>query len=123
LHGAAAAWLLLAMCLPACAAKQRIALDCIPKQVTVYVDRRAIEPGTREIELRTDEPHQVYLKAPGHEPRLVVLEPQTDANGRSVLHPPDVCVELVRIGVDRELSVEVEKPDAGPAPASEGQTP
>jgi len=115
--------LALAACLPACAAKQRIALDCVPRQVTVYVDRTAVEPGTREIRLRTDRPHQVYLKAPGHEPRLVVLEPHTDANGRTALHPPDVCVELVRIGVDRKLSVEAEQPDAEPAPASGSRTP
>jgi hypothetical protein len=123
LQRAAPAFLVLAACLLACASTQRIALDCVPRHVTVYVDREAVEPGTPAVLLRTDRPHQIYLKAPGHEPELVVLEPRTDADGRTTLDPPDVCVDLVRIGVDRKLSVEAEQPDAEPAPASGSHTP
>jgi len=100
----------------ACAAKQRIALDCVPERVTIYVDREALDAGTDTVELRIDEPHQIYVKGPGYEPQLIVLEPRVGEDGRTRLHPENVCVELVRVGVDRELTLEAEHDPEAPPP-------
>jgi hypothetical protein len=101
----------------ACAAKQRVPLDCVPDEVTVYVDQRALEEPPESLELRSDRPHKIYLKGPGYEPQLVVLEPRRDATGRTTLQPDRVCVELVPVGVDRQLRLEIEE-DGGAAPGA-----
>ena len=93
----------------ACAPKQRVPLDCIPEEVTIYVDQQALEARPESIELSTNRPHKIYLNGPGYEPRLIVLEPGEDQNGEPTLSPEQVCVELVRVGVDRELTLEVER--------------
>jgi hypothetical protein len=95
----------------ACAPKQKVVLDCVPEEVTVYVDGRALEQAPEQIELRADRPHKIYVKGPGHEPQLVVLEPRVDATGRQTLEPAEVCVEVVPIGLDRELTLEVDEED------------
>jgi hypothetical protein len=101
----------------ACAAKQRVPLDCVPDEVTVYVDQRALEAVPETLELRSDRPHKVYLKGPGYEPQLIVLEPRRDEGGRTTLHPDRICVELVPVGVDRQLTLEIEE-DGGAAPGA-----
>ena len=101
----------------ACAAKQRVPLDCVPDEVTVYVDQRALEELPETLELRSDRPHKIYLKGPGYEPQLVVLEPRRDAAGRTTLHPDRICVELVPVGVDRQLTLEIEE-DGGASPGA-----
>ena len=89
-----------------CAAKQRIPLDCVTEEVVIYVDGKVLAENPDALELRADEPHKVFFKRPGHEPELVVLESTLDADGRARLEPADVCVELVPIGVERELTIE-----------------
>ncbi len=93
----------------ACAAKQRVPLDCVPEEVTVFVDQRVLEELPEALELRSDRPHKIFLKRPGYEPQLIVLEPRRGEGGRSTLHPDRICVELVRIGVDRQLRLEIEE--------------
>ena len=82
----------------------------MPHEVQVYVDGRLLEGS--ETSLSTDEPHKIYAKAPGYQPRLVVLEPQVDEHGRAGFDEDDLCVELVPIGMDRQLDVDVDRGDA-----------
>jgi len=95
-----------------CAAKQRIPLDCVTEEVVVYVDGQLLEEHPDALELRADEPHKIYFKRPGHEPELVVLDTATGDDGRPRLSPDNVCVELVPIGVERELTIEAEDGDS-----------
>ena len=97
-----------------CASTQSVQIRCVPREVKVYVDGQLLE-GDRA-ELRTDRPHKIYAKGPGYQPRLVVLEPQVDERGRSEFRDEDLCIEVVPVGMDRELEVDVERGDAD-APA------
>jgi hypothetical protein len=115
----AAAIALGALC--ACAPKQRIPLEaCVSEEMVVYVDGRLLEKGPAGLELRSDEPHKLYIKRPGEPPHLVVLETTVDGEGRARLEPADPCREIVARGLDRELTIEVEddgRASPGPAPA------
>jgi hypothetical protein len=94
----------------ACAAKQRVPLDCVPEEVTVFVDQQVLEELPKSLELRSDQPHKIFLKRPGYEPQLIVLEPRRGESGKTTLHPDRICVELVPVGVDRQLTLEIEEP-------------
>ena len=96
----------------ACASSQSVRIRCVPREVNVYVDGRLLEGD--ETSLRTDQPHKIYVKGPGYQSRLVVLEPQVDERGRSAFRDEDLCIEVVPIGMNRELEVDVErgKPEA-----------
>lgn len=103
-----ARWLLAAAALAiGCASTQTIPLDCMSEEMVIYVDGRMLEEHGA-LELRADEPHKLYFKHPGHEPQLIVLEPREGMDGGYVLEPANVCVELRAVGLDRELTVEVE---------------
>lgn len=106
---AALAGLLLGGLGAGCASTQEVRIDCVPEQVRVYVDGRLLEDSTDRVELRSDEPHKIFAKGPGYEPRLVVLEPRADADGRPTLGEGDVCMQLVPVGMGRELEIDVEK--------------
>jgi len=106
--------LLLACALAAgCASStQQVRIACVPEEVSVYVDGRLLEEGDGDVVvLRTDEPHKIFVKGAGFEPRLVVLEPSVDAEGRETLGPVELCIEVVPIGMERQLELEVE-PDS-----------
>ncbi|HXK25078.1 MAG TPA: hypothetical protein VMS55_20585 [Myxococcota bacterium] len=104
-----------------CAAKQRVPLDaCVTDKVVVYVDDRLLEADPASLELATDVPHKVYIKRPGEKPVLVVLEPTQDGEGRPRLEPADPCKEVVAVGLDRKLTIEV---DDGPAGDSQPAKP
>ncbi len=92
----------------ACAHKQTIPLDCVPKDVTIYVDKKALDQVPEELELRVDEPHTLYFKREGYEPAMVVLEPKENETGPG-LAPADVCVELHFVERSREVQIEVER--------------
>jgi len=113
----AAVGTMIALCF-ACAARQRVPLDCVPEEVTIYVDQKLLEERPDAIELSTDRPHKIYLKGPGYEPVLIVLEPGKDQSGRPTLSPEQVCVKLVKVGVDRKLTLEVENEDAAKSDGS-----
>ena len=91
-----------------CASKQRIPLECVPKDVTIYVDKKQLDSVPDELELRTDEPHTLFFKRKGYESKLVVLDSQ-DTDVGPVLSPMDVCVELHFIEQSRNVQFEVEK--------------
>ena len=48
-----AAILLLVLTLVACAPKQKIQLDCVPKEVTIYVDKEPLPDVPDSIDLHT----------------------------------------------------------------------
>jgi hypothetical protein len=100
------------LCAAGCASSQSVRIRCVPREVNVYVDGRLLEGD--ETSLRTDQPHKIYVKGPGYQSRLVVLEPQVDERGRSAFRDEDLCIEVVPIGMNRELEVDVErgKPEA-----------
>ena len=104
--GAALAALLTALAAAGCASTQTVRIACVPQKVSVYVDGRLLDGN--EAALRTDRPHKIYAKGPGFEPRLVVIEPEVGADGRPVFRDGEVCMEVVPIGMTRELEVEVE---------------
>jgi hypothetical protein len=98
-----------------CASTQGVRIACAPREVEIYVDGRLLEGTDDEIFLRTDEPHKIFVKAPGYEPLLVVLEPEVDAEG----HPRfanELCIKPVAVGVGRSLELEVE---GGEVPSEE----
>ena len=107
--------LLAVLCAAACASTQSVRISCVPREVKVYVDGRLLEGN--EASLRTDRPHKIYVKGPGYQSRLVVLEPQVDERGRSAFRDEDLCVEVVPIGMNRELEVDVERGGAPEVPA------
>lgn len=97
---------------------QRVSIRCVPEEVKVYVDGRLLEDDAAEgVVLRTDQPHKIYVKGPGYEPRLVVLEPSVDAEGRETLGPDELCIEVVPVGVHREIELEMEHDVVEEAPA------
>ncbi len=105
----------------ACAPKQRIPLDaCVTEQVIVFVDGRLLEHAPDSVELRSDEPHKLYFKRPGEPPHLVVLEAGSDDEGRPRLLPADPCRELLAVGLDRELTIEVDDHSAAPPRPAQG---
>jgi hypothetical protein len=97
----------------ACAAKQRVPLDCLPAEVVVYVDGERLAETPDALELSADEPHVVMFRGEGYASEMVVLEAETDADGRSKLSPESLCVRLSPIGMDRRLDLtpEEEPPD------------
>jgi hypothetical protein len=93
-----------------CVTTQKMRISCVPREVVVYVDGRQIEGD--EVALRTDRAHKIYAKGPGYQPRLVVVEPEVDENGRAAFRDDELCVRLVPVGMGRELEVEVDPGDA-----------
>ena len=85
--------LLLLLVSGACAPKQKIQLDCIPKQVTIYVDKEPLPSVPDSIDLRADQPHILFFKGGGYESAMVVLDSEETADGPA-LTPRDVCLEL-----------------------------
>jgi hypothetical protein len=90
-----------------CASKQRVALDCVPHEVSVYVDGRKLEKTPESIELRKDEAHTVFFKGGGYPPQMVVLRSE-DVNGEARLLPADICNEAVFVETRPEVQIEVE---------------
>ncbi len=92
-----------------CAHKQRVPLDCVPEQVTVYVDGRALEETPEALELAANRPHTVMFRRPGYRPQMVVLRSGTGDDGGPALAPAQLCVELVPVAMNRDLVLEVEE--------------
>jgi hypothetical protein len=92
----------------ACAHKQTIQLDCVPKDVTIYLDKVPLDRVPDSIALRTDQPHVLFFKGEGYEPTMVVLELEETADGPA-LSPRDLCFELNLSKRKRELEIEIEE--------------
>lgn len=98
---------LVALFSPSCATKQTIPLDCVPKDVTIYVDKKPLDSVPNEIELRTDRPHTLFFRGEGYDPAMVVLDSVSGEHGPA-LAPSDVCVELHFVKRAQELEIEIE---------------
>jgi hypothetical protein len=96
------------LALGACAHKQTIQLDCVPKDVTIYLDRVPLDSVPDSIDLRTDRPHVLFFKGEGYEPMMVVLDTEETADGPA-LSPRDLCFDLNLAKRQRELEIEIEE--------------
>jgi len=92
----------------ACAHKQMILLDCIPKDVTIYLDKVRLDRVPDSISLRTDQPHVLFFKGEGYEPMMVVLDTEETADGPA-LFPEDLCFDLNLAKRKRDLEIEIEE--------------
>jgi hypothetical protein len=99
--------LLLVLVSGACATTQKFHLDCVPKEVTIYVDRDPLPDVPDSIDLRADQSHVLFFKGGGYQPAMVVLHSEEGADGPA-LSPRDVCTELNLVERSRELEIEVE---------------
>lgn len=92
----------------ACAHTQTIRLDCVPKDVTIYLDKVPLDRVPDSIDLRTDQPHVLFFKGEGYEPLMVVLDTEETADGPA-LSPRDLCFDLNLVKRKRELEIEIEE--------------
>lgn len=99
----------------ACAPKQRIALDCVPEEVVIYVDGERLETQPSGLTMRSDMPHTLYFKGPGLVPELIVLNSE-EVDGKATLSPSEVCVKPRYVQMGRELEMEI---DPGVSSAAE----
>ncbi len=104
----ASAVVLLVLGAGACAPKQKIHLDCVPQDVTIYVDRDPLPDVPDSIDLRADQSHVLFFKGGGYKPAMVVLDSEEGADGPA-LSPRDICVELNLVERSRELQIEIER--------------
>ena len=91
----------------ACAHKQTIRLDCVPKDVTIYLDKVPLDQVPDAVALRADRPHVLFFKGEGYEPTMVVLDVEDTPDGPA-LSPGDLCFELNLAKRKRELEIEIE---------------
>jgi hypothetical protein len=91
--------------LPACTPKQKIALDCVPRDVVVYVDGRRLDELPEDIKLRSDEHHKLYFKGGGFENQLVVLRTE-QVEGKHRLSPADLCAQARFVEMRPDVKVE-----------------
>jgi len=103
----------------ACAPKQKIALDCVPEEVVIYVDGERLEKLPSDLTMRSDQPHTLYFKGPGLVPELVVLNSE-EVDGKATLSPSEVCVKPRYVQVGRELEMEID-PDVSSAAERGGE--
>ena len=99
-----------------CATRQRIPIDCVPENVTVYLDGEALEEVPTAVELDPKRPHTLYFKGDEIVPELVVFE-TTDVDGVARLSPEEVCVHPRVARARRVLRVEI---DPGAAAGASG---
>jgi hypothetical protein len=92
----------------ACAHKQTIRLDCVPKDVTIYLDKVPLDHVPDSVALRTDQPHVLFFKGEGYEPMMVVLDTEETADGPA-LFPRDLCFDLNLAKRKRDLEIEIEE--------------
>ena len=105
--------------LGACAAKQRVTLDCLPEGVTVFVDGRRLENTQDGVELESDRPHTVLFRAPGYRPRMVVIDTDHTSDGAPLLHPTHVCADLLARAPRMKRHLDLEVDDQPPAKSGE----
>jgi hypothetical protein len=108
----------------ACAHTQTFQIDCIPRDVTIFLDGKPLDRATGDItvfvdgapvdrasdsiELRTDQPHVLFIKGEGYLPAMVVLDIEETEDGPA-LSPRDLCIGLNLAKRSRKLEIEVEE--------------
>jgi hypothetical protein len=98
-----------------CATSQRVSLECVPRDVLVYVDGRLLEGVPKAVKLAKDEPHTVFLKGSRYQAQMVVFESR-ERDGGPVLEPVDLCSGVAFVEVTPEVTIEVE-PETPQAPS------
>jgi hypothetical protein len=98
----------LLLAISGCAHTQTFQLDCVPRGVTVYLDKAPLDGTPESIDLRTDRPHVLFFKGEGYESMMVVLETEETPDGPA-LSPRDVCSEFNLVKRSRKLEIEVEE--------------
>jgi hypothetical protein len=83
-----------------------VRLDCVPKDITIYLDKVPLKSVPDYVKLRTDEPHVFFFKGEGYEPTMVVLDVDETDDGPA-LTPRDVCTELNIIRRSRDLDLDI----------------
>jgi hypothetical protein len=99
--------LMIATAFLGCAAKQRIGLDCVPENTTLYLDGERLDEIPSELILRSDRPHKLYFKGEDTVPELVILASE-EVDGKPRLFPTEICVQPRSEPVRRELTVEID---------------
>jgi len=90
-----------------CAHTQRYQLDCVPRNVTIYLDKVPLERTSDSVDLRADRPHVFFFKGEGYESMMVVLDTEETPDG-PVLSPSDLCSDFELVKRSRNLQIEVE---------------
>jgi hypothetical protein len=101
--------------LAGCASTQTVSLECVPSEVVVYVDGRALDGRPQEISLGVDEAHTLYFKGGSYQPQMVVMESEEVDGDRRLSHP-DPCREVVFTEMAPEVHFDV-APEDVPAAA------
>ena len=96
-----------------CASTQKVSLECVPSEVSVYVDGRELDDRREQISLGVDEAHTVFFKGGGFQPLMVVLESR-EVDGKRRLSNADLCREVVFTEMRPELRIEVEEEGVPP---------
>jgi hypothetical protein len=89
-----------------CAPKQRIPVDCVPRDVEFYVDGERLEETPEMLVLRADRDHVVFLKGEGYRPEMVVL--RAGGGDEPRLEPAELCVRPVLLRMERDIQVEIQ---------------
>ena len=97
-----------------CATSQRVSLECVPKDVLVYIDGRLLKGSPRTVKLAKDQPHTIFVKGGRYPSQMVVFESR-QRDGKPVLDPSDLCSRVTFVEMQPEVRVEVE-PDAPGTP-------
>jgi len=108
----------------ACAHTQTFQIDCIPRDVTIFLDGEPLDRGPADvtvfvdgapvdrtsdsIDLRTDQPHVLFIRGEGYKPAMVVLDIEETGNGPA-LSPRNLCLDLNLAKRSRKLEIEVEE--------------
>lgn len=83
-------------------------LDCVPREVVLYLDGERIEPVPQSLELRSDRAHQLMFRSEAYETQYVWVEP-VQSEGGPALAPANLCEELRFVQVERSVDIELEE--------------
>ncbi len=100
-----------------CAAKQRVSLECVPRDVRVYVDGRSLDPNAESVALRPDRAHTLFFKGGGFEPQMLVLESH-GAEGGARLSPAEVCSHTAFVSTSPRVEIQLAPESHEGAPGS-----
>lgn len=106
--------LAMGLMLAGCAGRQAIPLDLSPREAEVFVDGKKIDADSKEVKLRVDRDHKIFVKKKGFRSELVVIR-SVEVEGEQMLSPSEVEVQLdplTRTRMDVEIGIEAEEPAA-----------
>jgi hypothetical protein len=102
-----------------CTPKQSVPLLLGSGEHEIFVDGERVDGRPRDLRLRADRDHTVFIKRSGYKPELVVLRSEGES-GKESLVPGAIELDLERRIERGSLGVEIEEVvEAGDAPAAE----